>query len=55
MQNPDYEKYPIKSYKYWSVYLHYNQSYLGRCYIVLNRSGNLDPYSDTTVEERAEF
>ncbi|HVQ43419.1 MAG TPA: hypothetical protein VMT30_00410 [Candidatus Saccharimonadia bacterium] len=51
----DYEQYPLKRYRFWSVYLHYNQAYLGRCYIALNRSGNLDPFSDTTVAERAEL
>ena len=51
----DYEKYPLKKYKYWTIYLHYNQAYLGRTYIALNRAGNLDPYTDTTTEERAEL
>jgi len=26
----DYEKLKIKSYKYWDLYLHENQCYLGR-------------------------
>jgi diadenosine tetraphosphate (Ap4A) HIT family hydrolase len=55
MEVLDYEKYPLKQYKYWTTYLHYNQAYLGRCYIALNRSGNLDPYTDTTAEERTEL
>src|SRR5665648_20433 len=51
----DYEKYLLKSYKYWTTYLHYNQVYLGRCYIALNRPGNIDPYLETTSEEKAEL
>ena len=51
----DYEKYPLKKYKFWTVYLHYNQAYLGRTYIALNRAGSLDAYSDTTPEERKEL
>ena len=51
----DYEKYELKRYQYWTTYLHYNQVYLGRCYIALNRMGNLDPYTDTTANERAEL
>lgn len=51
----DYEKYVLKRYKHWTVYLHHNQAYLGRTYIALNRVGNLDPYTNTTPEERNEL
>lgn len=51
----DYEKHLLKEYGHWTVYLHYNQAYLGRNYIALNRQGNLDPYTDTTPQERAEL
>ena len=51
----DYEKYPLKEYEYWTVYLHHNQAYLGRTYIALNRTGSLDAYKDTTPEERKEL
>jgi diadenosine tetraphosphate (Ap4A) HIT family hydrolase len=33
------EKVEIKKFNYWTVYLHPNQSYLGRVYILLNRHG----------------
>lgn len=51
----NYEQYQLKTYNYWTTYLHYNQAYLGRCYIALNRSGNLDPYADTTAKEKTEL
>ena len=51
----DYEKYDLKRYQYWTVYLHYNQAYLGRNYIALNRKGSIDAFSGTTSEERAEL
>ena len=59
MDSPEYEakftQYPIKSYKYWYVYLHKSQVYLGRCKIALKRQGELDPFLDTTPEEKAEL
>ena len=33
------EKYLIKKFEYWQVYLNPNQYYLGRVYITLNRHG----------------
>ena len=51
----DYEKYSLKTYEHWTVYLHYNQAYLGRCYIALNRDGSIDPYLETTREEKTEL
>lgn len=33
------EKYFIKKFEYWTVYLYENQYHLGRVYIVLNRHG----------------
>ena len=33
------EKYFIKKFEYWSVYLHENQYHLGRVRVVLNRHG----------------
>jgi len=50
-----YTQYPIKQYEYWTVYLYRSQAYLGRCKIALNREGQLDPFMDTTPEERAEL
>lgn len=51
----DYEKYSLKTYQYWTVYLHHSQVYLGRCYIALNRNGSIDPYLGTTFEEKTEL
>lgn len=51
----NYEKYPLRKYNFWTIYLHYNQAYLGRCYVALNREGNPDPYLETTNEEKAEL
>lgn len=54
-ENSGYEHNLLKRYRYWSLYLHENQSYLGRTYAALHRDGEIDPFSDTTVEEQAEF
>jgi diadenosine tetraphosphate (Ap4A) HIT family hydrolase len=43
----------IKKYKFWTVYLQKNQSYLGRTVIVLNR--HEADFLFTTDEERIEF
>lgn len=51
----DYEKCTLTQDRFWTTYLHHNQAYLGRSYIALNREGQLDPYTDTTPEERAEL
>ena len=44
----------IKEYEYWSVRLHGNQGYLGRCIIWCNREDALD-LTDCTDEERDEL
>lgn len=51
----NYEQNVLRQDRYWTTYLHHNQAYLGRSYIALNREGQLDPYTDTTPEERAEL
>lgn len=43
----------IKKYKFWTVYLQKNQSYLGRLVLVLNR--HQGDFFSTTEEERTEF
>jgi len=50
----DFSKYKIKDYKYWSIFLHQNQGYLGRCIIWCNRENALD-LTDTTPEEQKEL
>jgi len=44
----------IKDYKYWTLFLNYNQSYLGRCSLVLKREP-VNFLLDTTQEEREEL
>jgi len=50
----EFEKYKIKDYEYWSIFIHQNQGYLGRCVIWCNRDDALD-LSDATIEEREEL
>lgn len=48
----------LRRYENWTVYLHQNQSYLGRSYIALARGEDdeeMDPFIDTTAEEREEL
>lgn len=50
----DFSKYKIKDYKHWSIFLHQNQGYLGRCVIWCNRDNALD-LVDATPEEYQEL
>ena len=50
----DYEKYLIKEYEHWKVYLHDNQCYLGRIYVWAKRKEALD-FFDMTEEEIEEY
>ena len=50
----DFSKYKIKDYKYWSIFLHQNQGYLGRCVVWCNREDALD-LIDVTPEEQQEL
>jgi len=49
-----YEKFLIKEYKYWKLYLHENQFYLGRVYIWAKRENALD-FFDISNEEIKEY
>jgi len=49
-----YSKFLIKQYKHWAIYLHQNQSYLGRCYVWCLREEALD-LSEATQDEQAEL
>ncbi len=55
MPEEDFKHLIIKRYKYWTVYLHGNQGYLGRMYVWLNREGDIDYFLGTMVAERVEF
>lgn len=50
----DFSKYKIKDYKYWGVYIHENQGYLGRCVLWCEREDALD-LADAAPEEREEL
>ena len=50
----DFSQYLIKSYRYWSVYIHTNQGYLGRCVIWCEREDATD-LSEATKEEMKEL
>lgn len=49
-----FSKFLIKEYKYWAIYIHENQDYLGRCIIWCRRDDALD-LTDATAEEREEL
>jgi diadenosine tetraphosphate (Ap4A) HIT family hydrolase len=50
----DFSNYLVKSYQYWEVYMHKNQSYLGRCYVWCRRADALD-MTDASGEEQKEL
>jgi len=47
-------KYKVKDYQYWTVFIHQNQGYLGRCVIWCKRENALD-LTDATPEEQKEL
>lgn len=50
----DFSKNLIKECKHWAVYVHDNQSCLGRCIVWCKREDALD-LADATLEEQAEL
>ena len=44
----------VKDYEYWTVYVHENQGYLGRCVVWCKRENALD-ITDATQEEQQEL
>lgn len=48
-----YKNWEIKKFPLWTVYIHPNQCYLGRCFVVLNR--HLEDFFDITEEELSEY
>ena len=50
----DFSKNLMKEYKYWDIYVHKNQGYLGRCVVWCKRKEALD-LTDATPEEQKEF
>ncbi len=51
----DYEKLKIKSYKHWEVYLHENQCYVGRVFVLLKDEEGVDDFLTIGGEVRDEF
>jgi diadenosine tetraphosphate (Ap4A) HIT family hydrolase len=51
----DYEKLKIKSYKYWDLYLHENQCYIGRVFLLLKADNNVDDFLAVQGDARNEF
>jgi diadenosine tetraphosphate (Ap4A) HIT family hydrolase len=48
-----YTKWEIKKFPLWTIYIHPNQCYLGRCFVVLNR--HMEDFFDITQEELDEY
>lgn len=51
----DYDQLKIKSYKYWDVYLHENQCYLGRVFVLLRDETGVEDFLSIEGEVRDEF
>ena len=51
----DYEQLKIKSYKYWNLYLHENQCYLGRTFVQLKEAKGVDDFLAIDGDVREEF
>lgn len=51
----DYEKLKIKSFKYWDLYLHENQCYLGRSFVQLKDKNGIEDFLDIKGDVCEEF
>ena len=51
----DYEQLKIKSYKHWDLYLHENQCYLGRVFVLLKNEEGVEDFLAIEGEARDEF
>lgn len=51
----DYELLKIKTYKHWDVYLHENQCYLGRVFLLLKSDAGVEDFLEIEGETREEF
>ncbi len=51
----DYELLKIKSYKHWDLYLHENQCYLGRVFVLLKNEEGVEDFLAIEGESRDEF
>ena len=50
----DYEQLKIKSYKHWDLYLHENQCYLGRVFVLLKNEERVEDFLAIDGEARDE-
>ena len=50
----DFSENLVKEFKYWAVYVHANQGYLGRCIVWCKREDALD-LADATLSEQTEL
>lgn len=50
----DFEKFKIKDYKYWTLYLHHKPTTLGRVYLWCKRKNAVD-FIQMKTEEKKEF
>ncbi|CDR34880.1 HIT family protein [Criblamydia sequanensis] len=51
----DYDQLRIKSYKNWDLYLHENQCYLGRVFVLLKEDDGVEDFLSIEGEVRDEF
>src|SRR3989338_6843177 len=51
----DYEQLKIKSYKHWDLYLHENQCYLGRVFVLLKNEEGAEDFLAIEGNARDEF
>lgn len=51
----DYDKLFIKEFKYWDLYLHENQCYLGRTFLLLKDKKNAGDFLDIKKDAQDEF
>ncbi len=54
-ESMEYDQLLLKSYKHWDVYLHENQCYLGRVFVLLKDGKNVEDFLDIEGEVREEF
>jgi|SRR5579859_1379894 len=55
MSERSYSEYLIKDYTYWTLYLHENQCYIGRTYLVAKIDGKNKDFMDMDSDEIKEF
>jgi diadenosine tetraphosphate (Ap4A) HIT family hydrolase len=51
----DYALLKVNSYKYWDVYLHENQCYIGRVFVLLKKDEGVEDFLAIEGEIRDEF